>query len=180
MFTTFVLLLTSVVSVHGHGYLQTPRSRNYVASVDGKELGNGTPIDPAIEYEAPSLNVVGPQCGQVGFRNYDFPLSSTGTLLAPKIQANYTRGQTITVEVKVGRDNSTTIMVASCQPISLTYCTFPSISFHMTQITAHHQGHFEFYACAITAGQSPSQACFRANPLEFVEDLLYGSLLWVI
>jgi len=147
MFTTFVLLLTSVVSVHGHGYLQTPRSRNYVASVDGKELGNGTPTDPAIEYEAPSLNVVGPQCGQVGFRNYDFPLSSTGTLLAPKIQANYTRGQTITVEVK---------------------------------ITAHHQGHFEFYACAITAGQSPSQACFRANPLEFVEDLLYGSLLWVI
>jgi len=142
MFTTFVLLLTSVVSVHGHGYLQTPRSRNYVASVDGKELGNGTPTDPAIEYEAPSLNVVGPQCGQVGFRNYDFPLSSTGTLLAPKIQANYTRGQTITVEVK---------------------------------ITAHHQGHFEFYACAITAGQSPSQACFRANPLEFVEDLLYGS-----
>ena len=199
MFTTFVLLLTSVVSVHGHGYLQTPRSRNYVASVDGKELGNGTPIDPAIEYEAPSLNhpqlcfstlihqltaifllsikktTTGPQCGQVGFRNYDFPLSSTGTLLAPKIQANYTRGQTITVEVKVGRDNSTTIMVASCQPISLTYCTFPSISFHMTQITAHHQGHFEFYACAITAGQSPSQACFRANPLEFVEDLLYGS-----
>ena len=45
----------------------------------------------------------------------------------------------------------------------------------MTQITAHHKGHFEFYACAITAGQSPTQACFRANPLEFVEDLLYGS-----
>ena len=45
----------------------------------------------------------------------------------------------------------------------------------MTQIFAHHGGHFEFYACAITAGQSPSKACFQANPLEFVEDLLYGS-----
>jgi hypothetical protein len=45
----------------------------------------------------------------------------------------------------------------------------------MTQITAHHKGHFEFYACRITAGESPTQACFRANPMEFVEDLLYGS-----
>jgi len=148
MLTTFVLLLTSVVSVHGHGYLQTPRSRNYVATnkVDGKDW-NGGPTDPLVEYNAPGLNVVGPQCGQVGNRNYDFPNSTTGALLAPRIQANYTRGQTITVEVK---------------------------------IFAHHGGHFEFYACAITAGQSPSQACFRANPLEFVEDLLYGSLLWVI
>ena len=59
MFTTFVLLLTSVVSVHGHGYLQTPRSRNYVASVDGKGTWNGGPTDPAIEYDAQSLNVVG-------------------------------------------------------------------------------------------------------------------------
>jgi len=143
MLTTFVLLLTSVVSVHGHGYLQTPRSRNYVATnkVDGKDW-NGGPTDPLVEYNAPGLNVVGPQCGQVGDRNYDFPNSTTGALLAPRIQANYTRGQTITVEVKV---------------------------------FAHHGGHFEFYACAITAGQSPSKACFQANPLEFVEDLLYGS-----
>jgi len=144
MFTTFVLLLTSVVSVHGHGYLQTPRSRNYVASpeAEGKGTWNGGPTDPLVEYDAPGLNVVGPQCGQHGNRNYDFPNSTTGALLAPRIQANYTRGQTITVEVKV---------------------------------FAHHGGHFEFYACAITAGQSPSKACFQANPLEFVEDLLYGS-----
>ena len=64
MFTTIVLLLTSVVSVHGHGYLQTPRSRNYVASpeVDGKGTWNGGLTDPLVEYNAPGLHVVGKRC----------------------------------------------------------------------------------------------------------------------
>jgi len=39
----------------------------------------------------------------------------------------------------------------------------------------HHRGHFEFSACPINAGQIATQGCFQANPLEFVEDLLYGS-----
>ena len=74
MFTTFVLLLTSVVSVHGHGYLQTPRSRNYVATnkVDGKDW-NGGPTDPLVEYNALGLDVVGKRCNSSFTLVFFFP-----------------------------------------------------------------------------------------------------------
>jgi len=42
-------------------------------------------------------------------------------------------------------------------------------------LTAHHKGHFEFYACAINPGEVPSDDCFKQYPLEFVEDPLYGA-----
>ncbi|KAL7428668.1 hypothetical protein ACHAXM_001426, partial [Skeletonema potamos] len=35
-------------------------------------------------------------------------------------------------------------------------------------------GHFSYKACAIKAGEVPTQACFDRNPLTFVEDVLYG------
>lgn len=43
-------------------------------------------------------------------------------------------------------------------------------------ITAHHKGHFEYYACPISRqGQVPTEACFQSNPLTFVSDPLYGA-----
>jgi hypothetical protein len=42
-------------------------------------------------------------------------------------------------------------------------------------LTAHHKGHFVLKACSISPGEIPSQACFDANPLEFVSDELYGA-----
>ena len=42
-------------------------------------------------------------------------------------------------------------------------------------LTAHHKGHFEVKACAISPGQVATQECFDANPLTFVEDKLYGA-----
>lgn len=42
-------------------------------------------------------------------------------------------------------------------------------------LTVHHMGHFSYKACAIKAGEAPTQACFDRNPLTFVEDVLYGS-----
>jgi hypothetical protein len=47
-----------ISSADGHGYLQTPRSRNFVASQEGKSWGAG-PTDPAPEYCPHCLNVVG-------------------------------------------------------------------------------------------------------------------------
>jgi len=41
-----------------------------------------------------------------------------------------------------------------------------------TLVTAHHFGHFEVKACG--NGRDSTQACFDANPLEFVEDDAYG------
>jgi hypothetical protein len=36
-------------------------------------------------------------------------------------------------------------------------------------------GHFEFFACPISPGEVPTQACFDANPLKFVSDENYGA-----
>jgi hypothetical protein len=42
-------------------------------------------------------------------------------------------------------------------------------------LTAHHMGHFEFFACPIQHGEKPSGNCFQDYPLEFVSDPLYGA-----
>jgi len=39
-------------------------------------------------------------------------------------------------------------------------------------VTAHHLGHFTLSACPM--GRASTQNCFDANPLEFVEDTMYG------
>ncbi len=40
-------------------------------------------------------------------------------------------------------------------------------------LRANHRGHIEMYGCADL--QTPTDECFRNNPLEFVEDLLHGA-----
>ena len=42
-------------------------------------------------------------------------------------------------------------------------------------LTAHHMGHFEVKACAISSGEVATQECFDGNPLVFVSDELYGA-----
>lgn len=49
--------------------------------------------------------------------------------------------------------------------------------FHLqTMLTAYHMGHFEYFACPISAGEVPTQACFDANPLTFISDENYGAI----
>ena len=45
-----------------------------------------------------------------------------------------------------------------------------------SNIVAYHRGHLEFRACPITWGEAPTKECFEQHPLEFVEDVLYGSV----
>ena len=42
-------------------------------------------------------------------------------------------------------------------------------------LTAHHMGHFEFFACPVVEGEIPTGDCFEEYPLEFVSDPLYGA-----
>ena len=42
-------------------------------------------------------------------------------------------------------------------------------------LTAHHKGHFEFFACPIAPGEKPTESCFKQYPLTFVSDPLYGA-----
>ena len=70
-----VLVLSTSLAIHGgynvvvdaHGYLKSPRSRNYVASVDPIWWG-GTEYDPAPENCPHCLNIGGTEarCGKVG------------------------------------------------------------------------------------------------------------------
>jgi predicted carbohydrate-binding protein with CBM5 and CBM33 domain len=72
--TANLLAIHLAPSVDAHGYLLTPRSRNYraTASEDGKWYG-GTATTPAVEVEPQSLNIGGTEarCGKVADRNYD-------------------------------------------------------------------------------------------------------------
>eukprot|EP00957_Ditylum_brightwellii_P000375 29472-Ditylum_brightwellii.AAC.1 len=58
--------------------------------------------------------------------------------------------------------------------IQATYAQGSVIEFEVI-LTAHHMGHVEYYACPLEKhGDTPSQACFDAHPLTFVEDVSYG------
>jgi hypothetical protein len=130
-------------TVDAHGYLKTPRSRNYYASVEGVWSG-GTASDPPTETCPHCLNIGGTEarCGLVGDHNYDLPPNFLGGLLPATPQGCYKPGADIVFE---------------------------------SVLTAHHMGHFAFKACPITHGEVPTQECFDANPLTFLEDELYGA-----
>lgn len=132
-----------VSSVDAHGYLKSPRSRNFVASQDGVSFG-GSVSDPKPEYCPHCLNRGGPlaACGIVDDRNYDLPPNAIGGTMPPNIQGTYNVGSELEVDVV---------------------------------LTAHHMGHFEFYACPISPNQIPTQACFKSNPVKVVRDVLYGA-----
>ena len=129
-----------VPCIDAHGYLKSPRSRNYVANRDGKWWG-GTANDPKVE-DCPHCLNQGGICGTTGGRNYNTPLNTFGDPMPVNIQATFQQGQEIDLS---------------------------------SVITAHHMGHFEYKACPIQPGEVPTQACFDAHPLEFVQDKIYNA-----
>ena len=100
IFTSWYILISTVVDVDGHGYLKTPRSRNFVASQDGKSFG-GTSTTPLTEYCPHCLNRGGPlaACGLVDNRNYDTPPNAIGGTMPTNIQGTYPMGGTMEVDV---------------------------------------------------------------------------------
>ena len=135
-----VIATTHLLGADAHGYLKSPRSRNYVANQDGKQSG-GTANDPMIETCHHCLNQGG-ICGTTGGNNYNTPLNTFGDPMPVNIQGTFQQGQEIELDAV---------------------------------ITAHHKGHFEYKACPIKPGEVPTQACFDAYPLEFVEDKIYNA-----
>lgn len=112
-----VLLGLSLGNVKGHGFLELPRSRNYVAYQDGRWWSSdpGEPL-PRPESCPHCLNRGGPSavCGRVEDRNYDHPKTFNGGELETKVQAEFLTGG----EVQV----------------------------HFV-LTAHHRGHVELKLC---------------------------------
>lgn len=106
--------LTSIVDAHG--FLQSPRSRNYHASIDPKYWG-GTANDPAPESCPHCLNIGGTEarCGIVGDHNYDYPSTAIGTgVLPPIIQATYEEGSVIDVESVITAHHKGHFEVKAC------------------------------------------------------------------
>ena len=99
LITVYLLATNPVPGVDAHGYLQTPRSRNYRAHVDGKHWG-GTAVTPSIETEPQSLNLGGTEarCGKVADRNYDYPRNALNGNLAEVAEVCYEKGAIINIE----------------------------------------------------------------------------------
>jgi len=92
------LMLNVFRVVDAHGYLKSPRSRNFVAYQDGVWY-HGERSDVYEKETCPHCANTGGTCGVIGPQNYDYPLSITEKLMAANPQAVFGRGDTITVEV---------------------------------------------------------------------------------
>lgn len=97
-----VLLLLPAPKVEAHGYLISPRSRNYFAHTDGKWSG-GTEDSPKPENCPHCLNIGGTEarCGLIEDRNYDIPMNSLGGIMPTVVQACYKPGAVIDLEVRL-------------------------------------------------------------------------------
>ena len=96
---TVIISLSSMLpaAVEGHGYLASPRSRNFYAH----EMTSWTSItadDPQPETEPQSLNQ-GTLCGSTGSHDYNRPRNALGGSMQTNIQATWKTGQEVVVDV---------------------------------------------------------------------------------
>jgi len=93
-----VAILIDVAS--GHGYIKSPRSRNYVAYEDGLWFGGGS-TTPKKENCPHCLNLGGTlaTCGVIENRNYDYPKNHNGGPLDWNTQSEYVADSVIDIEV---------------------------------------------------------------------------------
>jgi len=99
-FSAFTILACSFLSgADAHGYVTTPRSRQWVAAEDGVWAG-GAPTLPAKENCPSCANTKKANgfCGIVDNRDYDNPLDQSGNPMIPQPQAIYAEGQIIDME----------------------------------------------------------------------------------
>ncbi len=97
--TTAIVSLSSLLSVEveAHGYLASPRSRNFYANVM-MEWSSPTEDDPEPEPEPQSLNQ-GTLCGKTGEHDYNVPRNALGGPMRTNIQATWMRGQEVVLDV---------------------------------------------------------------------------------
>lgn len=98
--TVATSFFTLFETADAHGYISSPRSRNYYAYTEAK-WWDVNENDPEPEPDPFSLNRGGTaaQCGMVGDRNYDLPKNALGGLMKPTIQECYNAGSIIDISV---------------------------------------------------------------------------------
>lgn len=116
--------------VLGHGYLSSPRSRNYYANQMTK-WSNPTANDPEPETEPQSLNQ-GTLCGATGNKDYNTPRNAVGGPMRTTIQANWTSGQEVIIEVVLTAHHKVRVHMMCVFSLDMV-CTLPAgFCFHAT------------------------------------------------
>lgn len=144
-------LLLFLNHVQGHGHMVEPKSRNYRAWKDGAESWVNDGNRPLKENTPQGLNnAAGRAWSQCGIPQ------EGGSI-------NYERP-----------------LASNGQPLSwqsqATYTQGSTITIKLALTAPHNNwnpGYFEFFACP--RNQPISEACFKQNPLTFVQDKLYGN-----
>ena len=97
--TAAIISLSSLLSsdVDAHGYLASPRSRNFYAH-EMTEWSSPTETDPEPEPDPQSLNQ-GTLCGKTGEHDYNLPKNALGGPMRTNIQATWIRGQEVVLDV---------------------------------------------------------------------------------
>jgi len=166
--------------VLAHGYLKTPRSRNIIAYQDKNwstfHSGNGANNDPEPEDCPHCLNRGGSlaQCGaHFGLsnnnpfeRNYDTPHNSRGQPMPPNIQATYTAGSIIEIEIMVTTHHSGHFEFAICPIIGHDDDATTTTTNVATARTE---------AISSPTMPIPTKECFDENKLTFISDESYGA-----
>jgi len=138
-------IMTSSSTVKAHGYLKSPRARNFIAYQEGVWSGSSS-----IEYPKEScphcLNLGGSlgRCGVTRSNNYELPKSRDGSIMPADPQLVVQQGSIITVEVILTAHHKGHFEFKACP-------------------TDGRQD------------EAPTQECFDRNPLTFVKDELYGA-----
>lgn len=83
--------------VRGHGYLSSPRSRNWYAHLDGVSYGSVSGFPPA-EYCPHCLNTNAGVCGKSNEHDYDVWNDSAGNPMPWVVQATYAAGDVVRIE----------------------------------------------------------------------------------
>jgi len=142
---TFSLLSSVMIDItDAHGYMTSPRSRNWYASEDGVD-GWDTVQSPGVppkENCPHCLNGNEGVCGKVsnGGRSYDPFLDSEGNIMPWLSQANYNEGQNIVIK---------------------------------SYLDTHHNGHMTISACPDGPASTQDCFDKKENFLTFVSDMLY-------
>eukprot|EP00549_Striatella_unipunctata_P011843 CAMPEP_0118716170 /NCGR_PEP_ID=MMETSP0800-20121206/27336_1 /TAXON_ID=210618 ORGANISM="Striatella unipunctata, Strain CCMP2910" /NCGR_SAMPLE_ID=MMETSP0800 /ASSEMBLY_ACC=CAM_ASM_000638 /LENGTH=434 /DNA_ID=CAMNT_0006622529 /DNA_START=157 /DNA_END=1461 /DNA_ORIENTATION=+ len=110
---SFEVIVIIINTVSGHGYMYTPRSRNWVANQDGVNGGSSADL-PKREYCHHCLNTNTGVCGKSTTYNYDTYTSASGSPMAWTSQAIYKEGDTITVKTYMSTHHNGHVEVKAC------------------------------------------------------------------
>ena len=109
-----LLFLLHLTLVNGHGYMTSPRPRNWVAAQDGATSTNQEGVRGK-EYCYHCLNRNNGVCGIGNAGDYDANLDSTGKKVMPWIsQGSYTAGEIITVKFSMSTHHAGHVVLRGC------------------------------------------------------------------